>query len=111
MNAKELGQQPAFPRNGFESDEVFIVAQEGMTKREHIVIEMMKALVANGRVPDNKSEVAQCAISYADELLAGALILRIYLPEQAQTTRRMPQISDASVLARFIHKQKYQMRT
>lgn len=41
----------------------------GMTKRELIAMHMMAALVQNGRIPSNKLEVADCAISYADALL------------------------------------------
>lgn len=60
MTAKELGNQKAFPCQGSSC---------GLTIREHIAIEMMKALVTHGEVPTAKYAVALGAIDYADALI------------------------------------------
>lgn len=70
----KLRDQPAFPERitGELNDQGRWVPDcvSGLTKREWFAGMALQALITYGRVPIGKSEVAKCAIDYADALLS-----------------------------------------
>jgi hypothetical protein len=61
MSPKENGDLAAYPSERWAV---------GLTKRELFAAMMMEAMVANGEIPVSKQSVAECAVNYADALLA-----------------------------------------